>query len=615
MKSWRSLRFLLLSLATLAALRAQLVAPPTFDSISLPSSATIGSTITISATAQGNLSNNSDGNNWNSGTQPDILRIIIQYEPPGGSWTGLTNWMPVYSTPNSTTTSLTLNAAGTWYVSFQAMDGRPWYSSLLTYPVVVSPPPSPGITSSLTVSANQNQWVSYQITASQNPTSFSASNLPAGLTVSSSGIISGYIGTTGVEQCTIGATNANGTGTATLTWNTVAASITCNASVSPIIVGESALDAQTVTLIRNGSANFGIAWTEGTIWRPNGTGYALSELPLGSTTYSPDGGMGVYSYQYRIVDSYGNYKDQWLSFTVGNISPLTITTSGGQIYDGTTTDPSISFGQSITVNATDTDPSGQLADAEFAGDYGLSGNWQAYGSYFSFSTRTSYSFSMTYQPSGVNSGAHWIAAFGYSGAWWGVGFELYVNKATPSTTFSSITKSPTNGSYTIVASNLNAAFANSYSSLVAGPTGSVTYKISGTNTVITAGSVIPSGITSIVATYAGDANYVSTSVTAAFTVLGASPPTNLQAPTVGSTFVSLSWGASSSSAGIKNYQVYRNGTLIGSPTTTTFTDSTSIPGTSYTYSVTATDNSGYVSIPSTLAVTSAPDFEVFTPLP
>lgn len=614
MKNRALLAWAICSLAAASGLKAQLVAPPTFTSISLPSSATLGSSIDISATAQGNYSDNSDGNNWNSGTMPDILRITIQYEPPGGSWTTLTDWMPVWQTPNSTSTSLTMNTAGTWYVSFQAMDGRPWYSSLLTYAVVVSPPPSPSITSSLSVSANQGQYVSYQITASQSPTSFSASSLPAGLTVNSStGVISGYIGTTGAEQCTIGATNAYGTGTATLTWSVTAASITCNASVSPNIVCGN--DGQTFTLTRNGSANFGIAWTQGTIWLPSGAAEPIGNLPLGSMTYTPDGGVGVYWYQFRLVDNYNNYQDQWISFTVGSISPLTITTSGGQVYDGTTTDPVINFGQSVTVNATDNDSSGQLAYAEFAGDYGIAGNWAAYGSLNSFSARTSYSFSMVYQPAAVNDGAPWIAAFGYSNSWWGRGFNLYVNKATPAGSFSAITRSPTAGAYTILSGDLNAAFSNPYSNAVTGPSGAVTYKIAGTNTAITAGSVIPSGSTSIEADYAGDSNYNATSVTVTFTILGPTPPTNLQDPTDGTNSISLTWTASTSSAGISNYQIYRNGTLIGTSTTTSYTDATVAPNTAYTYAVTATDNSGYVSVPTTLNVTSAQDFEVFTPIP
>jgi hypothetical protein len=75
----------------------------------------------------------------------------------------------------------------------------------------------PVITSALSASGNVNKTFSYQITATNSPTSYSATGLPAGLAVNTgTGLISGtpQHGTT--TNVTIGATNANGTGTATL---------------------------------------------------------------------------------------------------------------------------------------------------------------------------------------------------------------------------------------------------------------------------------------------------------------------------------------------------------------------------------------------------------------
>jgi len=78
-------------------------------------------------------------------------------------------------------------------------------------------PVAPVITSSLTASGTVGSNFSYQITASGAPTSFSASGLPSGLTVNpSSGVISGIPGSAGSSNVTIGATNAGGTGSATL---------------------------------------------------------------------------------------------------------------------------------------------------------------------------------------------------------------------------------------------------------------------------------------------------------------------------------------------------------------------------------------------------------------
>jgi hypothetical protein len=59
---------------------------------------------------------------------------------------------------------------------------------------------------------------SYQITASGSPTSYSATGLPAGLSVSSTtGLISGTPTGGGTSTVTLGATNSGGTGNATLT--------------------------------------------------------------------------------------------------------------------------------------------------------------------------------------------------------------------------------------------------------------------------------------------------------------------------------------------------------------------------------------------------------------
>jgi hypothetical protein len=77
--------------------------------------------------------------------------------------------------------------------------------------------PPPAITSSLSASGAVNRSFKYQITATNNPTSYSATPLPSGLTVNtSSGLISGTPMTVGTTTVTIGATNASGTGTAKL---------------------------------------------------------------------------------------------------------------------------------------------------------------------------------------------------------------------------------------------------------------------------------------------------------------------------------------------------------------------------------------------------------------
>ncbi len=85
-------------------------------------------------------------------------------------------------------------------------------------------PAAPVITSATTASGTVSQAFNYQIAASNAPTSFAVTGLPAGLSVNTAtGLISGTPTTAAVSSVTISATNATGTGSATLTI-TIAAS-------------------------------------------------------------------------------------------------------------------------------------------------------------------------------------------------------------------------------------------------------------------------------------------------------------------------------------------------------------------------------------------------------
>lgn len=76
---------------------------------------------------------------------------------------------------------------------------------------------APVITSSLTASGNQGSPFTYTITATNLPTSYNATGLPAGLTIdTATGVISGTPSVSGTFNVTISATNGVGTDTETL---------------------------------------------------------------------------------------------------------------------------------------------------------------------------------------------------------------------------------------------------------------------------------------------------------------------------------------------------------------------------------------------------------------
>jgi len=79
--------------------------------------------------------------------------------------------------------------------------------------------PDPPVVTSGTSSGNpEGQWFSYQIVANGSPTSYGANNLPPGLSCDPvTGIISGTPIASGSSVVSITASNAGGTGTATLT--------------------------------------------------------------------------------------------------------------------------------------------------------------------------------------------------------------------------------------------------------------------------------------------------------------------------------------------------------------------------------------------------------------
>lgn len=108
-------------------------------------------------------------------------------------------------------------------------------SDIRTVTVTVTPA-APAIISPATASGTVTQPFSYQIIASNAPSSYGAINLPGGITIdTATGLISGTPGAAGVANATISAIGAGGTGNSplTITISLIGQSISFGAQTSP----------------------------------------------------------------------------------------------------------------------------------------------------------------------------------------------------------------------------------------------------------------------------------------------------------------------------------------------------------------------------------------------
>ncbi len=91
-------------------------------------------------------------------------------------------------------------------------------------------------------------------------------------------------------------------------------------------------------------------------------------------------------------------------------------------------------------------------------------------------------------------------------------------------------------------------------------------------------------------------------VTTLLDVTPPSAPRNVTATGVTVSRIQVSWSASWDNLSIAKYRVYRNGVVVGEPTTTSFSDTGLAPGSSYIYQITAVDQSNNESAKSLPAV-------------
>ena len=144
----------------------------------------------------------------------------------------------------------------------------------LTFTTLATTPSAPIITSAAAATANQSQEFSYQITATNNPIAYSASGLPAGLSLDpSTGLISGSPVGSGVYQVTLAAMNGGGSGNMVLTLTSL--------PPPPVIIG---------SLSQTGGV--GVAFNYQIQALNNPSSYVASGLPAG---LSINGATGLIS--------------------------------------------------------------------------------------------------------------------------------------------------------------------------------------------------------------------------------------------------------------------------------------------------------------------------------
>src|SRR5438309_7833883 len=150
------------------------------------------------------------------------------------------NWNGTALTTSGSSTQLTatvpaslIATAGTASVTVVTPCGGT--SNLKTFTIAAAP----AITSPLTACGTKGVAFSYTITATNNPTSYSATGLPAGLSVNTStGLISGTPTTTGTNNVTITASDGAGTcNTATATLVITIGTAPTISSISPTCTG------------------------------------------------------------------------------------------------------------------------------------------------------------------------------------------------------------------------------------------------------------------------------------------------------------------------------------------------------------------------------------------
>jgi len=196
---------------------------------------------------------------------------------------------------------------------------------------------TPVINSATTASGTVGTAFTYQATVvGNNATSFNITGLPAGLSATAGGVISGTPVATGASSISLSANNASGTGA------TVTLTLTVGAAASAPVITNSA---STASVAVNASFSYTITATN------IPTSFAANGLPLGLSLDTATGAItgtptiaGVYTVGLTATNGSGTSSTFNLALTVGSLSvitsPTTATGATGLAFTyNTTADP------------------------------------------------------------------------------------------------------------------------------------------------------------------------------------------------------------------------------------------------------------------------------------
>ena len=210
-------------------------------------------------------------------------------------------------------------SVGMWTVTLSATNSGGTGSDALTLTIGVA---RPVITSATTASGTLGAAFSYQITASNIPTSYGATGLPQGLSVNfATGQISGTPTSAGTWTVTLSATNSNGTGTAALT----------------LTIG-GALPVITSSTTTSGTAGTAFSYQISATNSP--TSYGAAGLPVGLSVSTTTGlisgtptAASASTVTLSAIDSAGTGSATLtLTITSGSVQPQLITLSSNGKY-------------------------------------------------------------------------------------------------------------------------------------------------------------------------------------------------------------------------------------------------------------------------------------------